>query len=416
MNLDIESYNKMQKLFLSIISSYHYGEKYLSITNLDGKTWVIPEHNMKTAMNLYQPSAIKGKILRKLLPLVNLMPFVRTVVRKALHVKSQKLTVNPILLNRVVEVFASEKRLPLSKDKIELSFFLGTPSVHQKIIIQVSIGTNVLGYCKITESDEIKAIFYHEQDILSEFHKDGVNNVPTCLYCGKLEDDSFVSIFIQSTVKTNRSKVIHDIRNAHFEFLKSLVCKTQTDADYLSSDYHTMIEGLKENLDYLSVIEDSYSTDLQQNSKVINIVKEAIKSTEQILSRPDTVFSAYHGDFTPWNMFFEKEELCVFDLEYAKKSYPPLIDIFHYFTQTCIFKKGLDTNNIYHEFEKHFINDIRSELYKLFKCSVNAKQSYIYYLLDIIALYLNRDKGNFNRDVERNLKIWVALLEKLAQK
>ena len=99
-------------------------------------------------------------------------------------------------------------------------------------------------------------------------------------------------------------------------------------------------------------------------------------------------------------------------------------------------RKGLDANEIYSEFENNFSTS--SEIINMFefisdtpnnmevigendihndKTSVHTliKQSYIYYLLDIIALYLNREKGNFNKDVAKNITIWVSLLEKLAQ-
>ena len=42
-------------------------EKFYRFGNADGKYWIMPVRGMRTAMNLYQPSGIKGKMLKDLL-------------------------------------------------------------------------------------------------------------------------------------------------------------------------------------------------------------------------------------------------------------------------------------------------------------------------------------------------------------
>lgn len=41
-------------------------------------------------------------------------------------------------------------------------YFGGTPCVHQKITIQISQKERILGYVKVTESEDIYQIFDHE--------------------------------------------------------------------------------------------------------------------------------------------------------------------------------------------------------------------------------------------------------------
>lgn len=40
------------------------GEGFYKLVNGDGKVWLMPARNMRIAMNLYQPSGIKGKLLK----------------------------------------------------------------------------------------------------------------------------------------------------------------------------------------------------------------------------------------------------------------------------------------------------------------------------------------------------------------
>lgn len=37
------------------------GKHLYRFSNADGKTWLMPAHNMQVAMNLYQPSGLKWK-------------------------------------------------------------------------------------------------------------------------------------------------------------------------------------------------------------------------------------------------------------------------------------------------------------------------------------------------------------------
>jgi hypothetical protein len=114
------------------------------------------------------------------------------------------------------------------------------------------------------------------------------------------------------------------------------------------------------------------------------------------------VFSAYHGDFTPWNMFFERGQLFVFDFEYAQMTYPPYLDWFHFFTQCCIFEKHLTTNEIYNAYQ------IRKQ--EVSGYLINPDFYYLCYLLGILSLYLDRDKENPGKDVKHNLEIWISLI------
>ena len=45
------------------------GERFCHFSNPDGKAWIVPVKNMRVALNLYQPSGIKGKLVKALLPL-----------------------------------------------------------------------------------------------------------------------------------------------------------------------------------------------------------------------------------------------------------------------------------------------------------------------------------------------------------
>lgn len=417
-NLDIKNFVKVKRLLDSILheTQNEKNNRYLTITNSDGKAWVLTDNNLSTAMNIYQPSSVKGKLLKKFLPLLNSIPIIATIFERKLGITEKFYEISPQLMKLLKSVF--------NVDELELSFFLGTPSVHQKTTMQVFSGNRILGYCKITNRNEIKKVFKHEEEVLTYFNKVGIENIPKCLYCGSINvttEEKTVAIddmwlFIQSTIKTKKSKVKHNIIKEHYEFLLKLAELTKIDISYLESDYNSMVEGLKVNVDYLI---NYGEVDLIESKRII---MESINIVEKELRKSGQRFSGYHSDFTPWNMFFEPSAkdsndggLFVFDFEYAKFSYPPLLDIFHYFTQICIFEKQMGPEEIYQKFLDDFkvTKSLIGDNVSGWKNVDDYKKSYMYYLLDVIALYLDRDQGQFNRDVKRNLSIWIKLLGKL---
>lgn len=102
------------------------GKHLYRFSNADGKTWLMPAHNMQVAMNLYQPSGRNGKMVKALLPRLHRLP----LIRKVIHAKSVYYDINDELKRLFYQLF--------HEAEIDFSIFCGTPCVHQKITMQIS--------------------------------------------------------------------------------------------------------------------------------------------------------------------------------------------------------------------------------------------------------------------------------------
>ena len=98
------------------------GGAFIRFGNADGKHWVVPVKNMQVALNLYQPSGIKGKLVKALLPFLYWL----SPVRKAIKAESLNSTLQDELKKLLEKIFGKN---------IEFSIFEGTPCVHQKTTI-----------------------------------------------------------------------------------------------------------------------------------------------------------------------------------------------------------------------------------------------------------------------------------------
>lgn len=358
---------------LSEIFDEGRGESFISFANAEGKRWIMPRRNMSTAMNLYQPGGIKGKLIKRLLPYVYRLPMVKGVV----GFERIRLGLNPEIERLIGSIFGTTG--------FEFSVFGGTPSVHQKVTIQISRGNTILGYCKLTDNEAVKSIFRHEQTILERLQRQNMTQIPQCLYCGQATGN--IDMFVQTTIKSNCSKVLHSFTAKHWDFLSKLHNNTRQNIAFEESDFYKSLISVR-----------SYAAANQSD-----VVSEALDRVARVYEGREVCFSAYHGDFTPWNMFCERGELFVFDFEYAQMSLPPYLDWFHYFTQTAIFEKHMGAREIYESFLSQ-----RMELRSYFE---NPNFAYICYLLSIMSLYIGRESGEIDGELTQKIELWVRLID-----
>ena len=350
------------------------GEKFYRFGNADGKFWIVPARGMRTALNLYQPSGVKGKMVKALLPYLHCL----APVRKAIKAQTINCRLNSELHNLLCKVFDVQE--------IEFAIFEGTPSVHQKITMQLSQGNRILGYCKLSGSDDIKALFEKECDTLDRLCKSDVIGVPKALHCGTLSNG--MHVFVQSTEKRASSKIIHEWGALQEEFLAQLHEKTKAVLLFEESNYYTTLSTLEQHLEWLP-----QNIDHQIVGSAINTIKA--KYCGKMVD-----FSACHCDFTPWNMFSNGNNLFVFDFEYAAMSYPAGLDRYHFFTQTAVFEKHWGYDEIVAYIDSNAGRWIDKELYAM-------------YLLDVISRFTMREGGKVTGEAAKPFALWGKVLEKL---
>lgn len=340
----------------------------LRIANADGKVWMMPVRHLRTALALYQPSGWRGKLLRRCLPLFWRVP----MLRKGMHVELTTARLTDTVEAAISEAFGKGK---------EYAVFLGTPCAHQKATVQVAEGDRILGYCKLTDNPAVKALFLREMALLRDLSTKGVSGIPKALACDTTDDG--IDYFAQTTAKTRRSAYPHHWGMLHERFVNDLHEKTRTTLPYADTDFASAIKLLRQRLTW---------TDERQQ----RIIGHAIDSVENGLTG-NTEWSAYHADFTPWNMLVEKGELFVFDWEYALRSCPPMLDRYHFFTQTEIFEKHHSIDEIEKEFEK------KAPTFKYF--------NYLCYLLLNVSIYIGRETPETIGNIDNALKTWTALIK-----
>lgn len=364
-------------------------KKYLLLQNKDGKKWLLHENKLKTALCLYQPSSAKGILVKKMLPVLVKIPLIPNVIYEKFGIRRMKKNITPQEKAFFSGLYSDAK-------DIQFSVFFGTPGTHQKITIQISEEDHILGYCKITENQEIYRIFRHEQNILKYLEVAGITNIPKCIRCEMVGDGRYV--FAQTTVKSIYSTVRHELGKPELDFIHTMAERTEKTVSFENTDFYQSIQKL-----YCKI------PSLKEKGFFTENVEKACNCVISYYQQQNT-FSACHRDFTPWNTFVENGKMYVFDFEYAGYYYPAYLDAIHYLIQTAIYEKKMSPQDIFALYQNACESGVLKGLFSNPKIALQA------YLVDIISLYVTRGE-DFLKDegAVKLLNIWFELLGYILQ-
>ena len=355
------------------------GSLFWEIHNTVGQEWGFPQKYTKQFLSLFQQSSLKGKIVTRILPYLRFIPF----LAPRINAKSINIELNLAIKDIIYKSFGISD--------FEYGIFYGSPGKYQKITMMINKNKKCLGYCKITDNPEVFSIFQKETSNLSYLKTKGINNIPKILYVDEVKELPGIYILIQTTNRDGSIRIatVYDI--CVFDFVSQLHESTRCKMNYADSEFAQSINILKIYLHFFR------SSDRE-------VILQSIDEVEKSFVRP-SYYSAYQGDFTPWNSYIVNKKLFVFDFEYFQKYTVPYLDYFHFFTQTCIYNEYMTADAI---FDKYVTNKdfIQSQI-------CNSDFYYTCYLLTVMAFYLKRDNGFLNERIKSCFKIWIELIKKI---
>ena len=344
-------------------------EQYFRISNADGKRWVFPVRNLRTALCLYQPGGVKGKLVKAFLPCVWRLPFVQSLL-------SLEFCARPYTEwdEAIRDAFGLE-------GDFETAAFEGTPCAHQKTTIQVFRGKKILGYVKLSDKPAVYRLFQREQRILDALHASGIDEVPRIPALKEGPDGHWM--LAQTTTKTLHSGTPHEWGPLMAQFIERLENAT----------------GVMAAFEQTEMAEEMGLSDKPENATEISALlperyRGVFERTVRRFRGRELACCLTHNDFTPWNMYVQDGRLEVFDWEYASFCNPKGMDRCHFRVQSAFFEKKWIPDQV---FQNIIAEESDQDVYRL-------------YLLSIITRYLRRDPSCAESE---EIARWGQLLEML---
>ena len=349
-------------------------EQSLVFTHAD-KIWVMPACATKGAMDMYQPTSRAGKCLKK------------SVVKKGktpLFARGSK-------VKKVQCSLASDVRAQLEDilgiSEFYVASYMGDTSTYQneKVVLQIYNDNEIFAFVKVTDNAKVAEAFEREAKAIKDLRNLGIENIPRVI--GLKENDG-LTYFAQSNNKPMGQEVRLEFNEQVIQNISEIISKTNVHMSYDASDFCTYVEYLKSK---------SSIFDKEQQS----IVEEAIGQVEEASD-----FAFAHGDYTPWNIYYFKDEIQMFDMEYCSFSMPAYVDVFHYLAQTALLTKRYTAQCAMREYEKY--SDLMGEYMD------DPKFAFICYLVWIISFYIKRSESDIDQ-IKNKLDVWVEMLEYLVR-
>lgn len=349
------------------------GIKYICLHNRD-KLWIYPTENCRNAGILYQPTMIKGKVLKKLA--FNK----KTFFLLGEKVEEKKLSIEQSIYTYVKDVTKQENFI--------IAGYRGdrTSKQNNKITLQVYDEKKVICYAKVSSEKEVICNMKKEKEALFYLKEKGIEGIPDVLGYTEIEG---VHIFVQSSKKETNEKVRLKFDEKQIEFVDNMVTKTLSNITYENSDFYKSVQNIKI---YMNTVTEKNKAIIERVIRIIENRKDELK------------FSFFHGDFTPWNMYYQNNNLQVFDFEYCSYSMPAYMDLFHYLTEMYIWGKGYNVEK--------FIKKYSKIIQLLGNKVENTKLIYMCYLTYILDFYTKRTKVKGD-EYNYRIKCLIEIMEKL---
>lgn len=266
----------------------------------NARWWLIPVSNRRIAvsgMALFQPILRSARLMKRAVSVASRVGLHRLWARQILHLAGDSTLGNLY-----------------GQPDLHFAFFTGTDSPHRKSAVQVMdrLG-HIKGFVKVTLNPAIGALIEHEAGVLRTLSKLHLStaSTPAVVFDGVVNR---ATVLATDSLKTDRSITATTLRPGHLAFLAELAAKTTE--PQLGRTVITLRRGHAALALRLS---QAWQSRFDRGLTLVDL------GADQLMP-----CSLTHGDFTPWNTFFESDRLYVFDWEYAGSDFPGSNDLIHF--------------------------------------------------------------------------------------
>lgn len=258
------------------------------------------------------------------------------------------------------------------------SFFTGTRGATRKLVVELHDENGTTGFIKIPLTETANALTENEYTMVHRLSKYDFTTLSLPTISPKISGHVRLSNVKPAVViPANRITHIHLCAMADLVAISHEVCRIQET---------TIWAVIEKNMEQLS-------REIVFINEINRIKTNELITLLQALHARIPVFekipvSVSHGDFTPWNMYFDEQRLYVYDWEMAQHGIPMFFDLFHFTYQSVILLQRKDfhtVKNQIHEWQQqplalkltdkyHIHLSLHQQLYLLFTASHYLRQ------------------------------------------
>ncbi|HNT79681.1 MAG TPA: phosphotransferase [Bacteroidia bacterium] len=274
--------------------------------------WIVPSENNKPYfLELYNSNTLKGSLIRKSIELSYKLNMPSNLASGRFYLEHSVHTHIDALLNK--------------SQGEGYSIFTGTKGENRKAIIEIHDQNNITHFIKVALDKKPLELINNERHMLTSLSKYDFSSlsIPT-------PSEQVEPYFVKLTnVKPDIIISSNRITEIHLRALIELYSKSNSAKAIGETGAWDAISN------QLQLLENDPSIHSEIDaSKVYKILNALVDIHNQIDINKIVPVSICHGDFTPWNMYMDKNRLYLYDWEMSDNNMPMLFDLFHFIFQT----------------------------------------------------------------------------------
>jgi len=281
--------------------------KYLALPNTENPRVIIPlnsRKHFKVGFNLHNTASPKNRLIKEIFK--NIYPLPKLLIKNIVYETEEISRIRNFLKNELKNI-----------KELSFSFYIGTPSINQKLTIQImDVSGEVLGYLKVTNNEVSKNFILNEDKSSKYLTELNIENFiyPKISVISKIE--KFTVLFHEDIAKETVPidyKLTKELNNCLIE----LALKSKT---------VTKIEN------YLNILKETFLKTI--NTKIVsNEITDLFNTAFSKIEKKSFPLVFVHGDFVPYNIRIKDDILAIFDWEFSKRRGLPFSDLFHFIFQ-----------------------------------------------------------------------------------
>lgn len=346
-------------------------KEFLFFNNTDQSIrWIVPaENNKPFFLELYNSNTLKGNVIRKTIELSYNLHMQSNLASGKFYLEQKEKTNIELLIGNT--------------NKKGYSVFTGTKGINRKAIIEIHDQKNITHFIKVALDEKPLELINNERHMLTSLSKYDFSSLSIPTPSEQVEPYyvKLTNVKPEITISSNR------ITEIHVKALTELYSKSNSRKPIRETSAWDAISNQLQ----LMESDPSINSEISPN-KVYRIINALVNIHNDIHVDELIPVSICHGDFTPWNMYMDKNRLYLYDWELSENNMPMLFDLFHFIFQTEILINQGSWERVVQRIHKTMEETGAKELKDTFGINIDLHLK-LYLLFNIsyyLRLYMNQ--------------------------
>ena len=367
-------------------------KEYWFINNPDDTVrWLFPRDlKTPTFLNFYNISNLRARVFALVIKLLFFFRLSKLVKSGSVFLSIEK---DSIL------------KMIVGKNKTDnYSIFTGTKGENRKAIIELNVNKKTTLFIKVALTKSSKILVTNEIEKLEFLKKYSLKNLAVPKVLSSNKEQGVIEI---TNIKPIISKQLLELNNLHFVSLNEIAKLVEIEIKW---NEFKMINDCKQSI--ITLKNQSFCNNGLNKNRILDLGDKVLKVILKLEIDKKVRLGLSHGDFTPWNMYFSKDnKIHLFDWELSEFEMPLLFDAFHYVFQSSIMINRLS----YKELMIHVKKSLNEKDCRLMitEYNIDINKNYAFYLIYTISYYLKKYtvQEELHQQVFWMLNIWEEAID-----